>query len=131
MPVSRQGSANFRSSTIRANSDKLAVSISIVTRSWASPNADQYADAADSNQLVKLLRPSSADILKNQLDHVFDYAEHSYGKLIRVEFLKKLRDEEKFIDVPSLTAAIARDAEQARAYFMQQTSVAITATDRI
>jgi len=78
------------------------------------------------------VRPTVDDSGRVLLEtHVFDYAEHSYGKLIRVEFLKKLRDEEKFIDVPTLTAAIARDAEQARAYFMQQTSVAITATDRI
>jgi riboflavin kinase/FMN adenylyltransferase len=63
--------------------------------------------------------------------HVFDYAENSYGKLIRVEFLKKLRDEEKYIDLPTLTEAIARDAEQARAYFRQQEDTAITATDRI
>ena len=49
--------------------------------------------------------------------HLFDYAQQCYGKLIRVEFLKKLRDEEKFIDLPTLTAAIDKDAQQARAWF--------------
>ncbi|RLM48442.1 bifunctional riboflavin kinase/FAD synthetase, partial [Halorubrum sp. Atlit-28R] len=48
-----------------------------------------------------------------------------------VEFLKKLRDEEKYVDLPTLTAAIARDAEQARAYFKAQDDAAISATDRI
>jgi len=41
----------------------------------APANADPYADAAERNQLVKLLRPSSGYILENQLDHVFDYAD--------------------------------------------------------
>jgi len=36
---------------------------------------DWYKDAAEINQLVKLLRPSSGYILKNQLNHVLDYAD--------------------------------------------------------
>ncbi len=48
---------------------------------------------------------------------VLDYRGNAYGKIIQVEFLQKLRDEEKYIDLPTLTAAIERDAEQARAYF--------------
>jgi riboflavin kinase / FMN adenylyltransferase len=48
-----------------------------------------------------------------------------------VEFLKKLRDEEKYIDLPTLTAAIERDADRARAYFAQRDAGAISATDRI
>ncbi|MVW71209.1 bifunctional riboflavin kinase/FAD synthetase [Bordetella sp. 15P40C-2] len=49
--------------------------------------------------------------------HLLDGPVDAYGKLIRVEFLHKLRDEEKFPDLPSLTAAIADDARHARAYF--------------
>ncbi len=63
--------------------------------------------------------------------HLFDFSGDCYGKLIQVEFLKKLRDEEKYVDVPTLTAAIARDAEQARDYFRRSGAMAITATDRI
>jgi len=48
---------------------------------------------------------------------IFDYAEECYGKVIRVEFLKKLRDEEKYVDIPTLTEAIAKDVVAARAYF--------------
>jgi riboflavin kinase/FMN adenylyltransferase len=78
------------------------------------------------------VRPTVDDSGRVLLEtHVFDYAENCYGKLIRVEFLKKLRDEEKYVDVPTLTAAIARDAEQARAYFKSQDGAAISATDRI
>jgi riboflavin kinase/FMN adenylyltransferase len=63
--------------------------------------------------------------------YILDYNQDCYGKLIKVEFLKKLRDEEKFIDLPTLTAAIARDTEQARHYFLEQATLAVSATDRI
>ncbi|ARP86250.1 bifunctional riboflavin kinase/FAD synthetase [Bordetella genomosp. 9] len=50
--------------------------------------------------------------------HVLDAgALDAYGKLVRVEFLHLLRDEEKFPDLASLTAAITEDAQNARAYF--------------
>ncbi len=52
--------------------------------------------------------------------HVFDYNEQCYGRLIQVEFLKKLRDEEKYNDLPTLQAAIADDARRARAFFQEQ-----------
>ena len=62
--------------------------------------------------------------------HLFDFAESCYGKLVRVEFLEKIRDEEKYNDLDTLTAAIARDSGQARDYFAQRAG-ALTATDRI
>ena len=49
--------------------------------------------------------------------HLFDFDRHCYGKLVRVEFLKKIRDEEKFDDLATLTAAIDNDAAIARNYF--------------
>ncbi|CCJ49386.1 bifunctional riboflavin kinase/FAD synthetase [Bordetella parapertussis] len=64
------------------------------------------------------VRPTVEDrgrvLLEAQL---LDESLDAYGKLVRVEFLHKLRDEEKFADLPSLTAAIAQDAQNARAYF--------------
>lgn len=48
---------------------------------------------------------------------LLDFAGDLYGKLLRVEFLHKLRDEEKYIDVPTLTIAIGHDVEQTRRYF--------------
>ncbi|MGH8854982.1 MAG: bifunctional riboflavin kinase/FAD synthetase [Telluria sp.] len=77
------------------------------------------------------VRPTVEDAGRMLLEvHVFDYNQPAYGKLVRMEFLAKLRDEEKFIDLPTLTAAIDCDALQARAYFAQR-SGALTATDRI
>lgn len=66
------------------------------------------------------VRPTVEDSGRVLLEtYLFDYAEQCYGKLVRVEFLHKLRDEEKFIDLPTLTTAIERDADQARAFFAQ------------
>jgi riboflavin kinase/FMN adenylyltransferase len=77
------------------------------------------------------VRPTVEDAGRMLLEvHLFDYDQAAYGKLVRVEFLTKLRDEEKYIDLPTLTAAIDRDAEQARAFFDARTK-ALTATDRI
>jgi len=78
------------------------------------------------------VRPTVDDSGRVLLEtHIFDYAKQCYGRLVRVEFLQKLRDEEKYVDLPTLTAAIERDAVQARAYFKQMADAATSATDRI
>ena len=77
------------------------------------------------------VRPTVEDAGRTLLEvHIFDYAQSCYGRNVRVEFLEKIRDEEKFIDLPTLTEAIHRDAEQARAWFARRGG-AVTATDRI
>jgi riboflavin kinase/FMN adenylyltransferase len=66
--------------------------------------------------------------------HLFDFAQNLYGKLVSVEFIKKLRDEAQYPDLPALTAAIAEDARQARVELHLPPvgeSFAISATDRI
>ena len=50
--------------------------------------------------------------------HLFDHDSDLYGEHLRVRFLKKLRDEEKYDGLPALQAAIARDARQAREFFL-------------
>jgi riboflavin kinase/FMN adenylyltransferase len=88
------------------------------------------------------VRPTVEDAGRMLLEvHVFDYDRPCYGKLVRVEFLHKLRDEEKYVDLDTLTAAIDRDASQARAWFVAHAlqhdprsiarAGALTATDRI
>jgi riboflavin kinase/FMN adenylyltransferase len=44
-------------------------------------------------------------------------AEGAYGKIIRVELLHKLHDELKYDSLDALTAGIAKDCADARAYF--------------
>jgi riboflavin kinase/FMN adenylyltransferase len=78
------------------------------------------------------VRPTVDDSGRVLLEtHLFDFAGDCYGKLIQVEFLKKLRDEEKYVDVPTLTAAIARDADNARNWFRQKDAMAMAASKRI
>ncbi|WP_368639215.1 bifunctional riboflavin kinase/FAD synthetase [Castellaniella ginsengisoli] len=49
--------------------------------------------------------------------HILDRQVDAYGKLVCVEFLEFLRDEESFPDLTTLTAAIRQDAQGARDYF--------------
>lgn len=49
--------------------------------------------------------------------HILDRRVDAYGKLVCVEFLEFLRDEETFPDLTTLTAAIRQDAQGARDYF--------------
>lgn len=46
--------------------------------------------------------------------HLFDFDGDLYGRHIEVEFVARLRDEEKFPDLPTLVAQMDRDSEQAR-----------------
>ena len=51
--------------------------------------------------------------------HLFDYAGGDlYGEHLRVRFLKKLRDEQKYDGLPALRDAIAHDARQAREFLL-------------
>jgi riboflavin kinase/FMN adenylyltransferase len=47
--------------------------------------------------------------------HLFDFAGDLYGAHLRVEFLAKIRDEQRYPDLATLKAQIARDCEAARA----------------
>ena len=84
------------------------------------------------------VRPTVEDAGRVLLEvHLFDFAGDLYGKRIRVEFLHKLRDEQKYDDLARLTAAIAADGRAARAWFgLPQEAAngerfAVSATDRI
>ena len=49
--------------------------------------------------------------------HVFDFHERIYGAHVRVNFLHKLRDEEKYPTLEALIAQIERDVADAKKYF--------------
>ncbi|MGB6240979.1 MAG: bifunctional riboflavin kinase/FAD synthetase [Castellaniella sp.] len=49
--------------------------------------------------------------------HILDRQVNAYGKLVCVEFLEFLRDEESFPDLTTLIAAIRQDVQGARDYF--------------
>ena len=46
--------------------------------------------------------------------HLFDFEGDLYGRHLQVEFVARLRDEEKFPDLQALTAQMHRDAAEAR-----------------
>jgi riboflavin kinase/FMN adenylyltransferase len=48
---------------------------------------------------------------------IFDFDRSIYGRRVAVEFLHKLRDEEKYDDLDALTTQIRADVAQARDYF--------------
>ena len=52
--------------------------------------------------------------------HVLDFDGNLYRRHVRVEFLRKFRDEEKYADLATLTRRITLDIENARAYFGAQ-----------
>jgi riboflavin kinase/FMN adenylyltransferase len=49
--------------------------------------------------------------------HLFDFSENIYGTRVQVDFLFKLREEEKFPDLETLKARIWQDVLDARRYF--------------
>jgi riboflavin kinase/FMN adenylyltransferase len=65
------------------------------------------------------LRPTVNPVARPLLEvHLLDWpGEALYGRHLRVRFLEKLRDEEKYGDLPALQEAIARDVRQAKEHF--------------
>jgi len=63
-------------------------------------------------------RPAVASDGSYQLEtHVFDFDDDAYGKLVRIEFMRKLRNEASYDTVEALVAQIRLDARQARELF--------------
>ncbi len=65
-------------------------------------------------------RPTVAGVEPLLEAHLFDYQGDLYGRHIEVEFVAKLRDEEKFSDLPALTEQMHRDATDARRILSEQ-----------
>ena len=64
------------------------------------------------------VRPTVDDSGRPILEvHLLDFNEQIYGRHVRVVFLKKLRDEEKYPDLRTLTRQIALDVAHAKQYF--------------
>jgi riboflavin kinase / FMN adenylyltransferase len=63
-------------------------------------------------------RPTVNPLARPLLEvHLFDWDGELYGRRVKVRFLEKLRDEQKYDGLEALKQAIARDARQAREYF--------------
>jgi riboflavin kinase/FMN adenylyltransferase len=51
--------------------------------------------------------------------HLFDFEREIYGCHLRVDFLHKLRDEEKYPNLATLARQIGRDVKNAKNYFLK------------
>ncbi len=66
------------------------------------------------------VRPTLKQDAKPVLEvHLFEFDQQIYGKHLRVEFLHKLRDEEKYPNLQALTQQIALDVENAQKWFIE------------
>jgi riboflavin kinase / FMN adenylyltransferase len=64
------------------------------------------------------VRPTIAGVPKLLLEvHVLDFNGNLYGKHVHVDFLHKIREEQKFDSLDALKVQIAKDVEVARQYF--------------
>lgn len=81
------------------------------------------ADASDGQRWLPGVasvgrRPTVNEVAVPLLEvHLFDVAEELYGRHLRVRFVERLRDEEKYPDLDALRAAIARDVAMAKEFF--------------
>lgn len=65
------------------------------------------------------VRPTIHDNGKPVLEvHLFDFNDDIYGQRLRVDFLHKLRNEEKYADINTLVRQIEKDVAQAKEFFM-------------
>ena len=64
------------------------------------------------------VRPTFGDRLEPSVEtHVMNWSGDLYGDVLRVRFLRRLRDERKFGSIDELKAQIRRDVERASRYF--------------
>ena len=64
-------------------------------------------------------KPTIGVYAKNVETHIFNFDKELYGKMIKVEFLEKLRDEKKFDSVEELSKEITANCITAKAYHRQ------------
>lgn len=64
------------------------------------------------------VRPTVTNSGEMRLEvYIFDFGRDIYGRHVRVNFLERLRGEEKYADLETLKARIAQDCDEARAFF--------------
>ena len=67
------------------------------------------------------VRPTVARDARPTLEvHLLDFQRDIYGVHLKVDFLYKFRDEEKYADVETLRRQIAVDVQNTRAFFSRQ-----------
>ena len=80
-------------------------------------NGEPLPGAASLGKRPTVKNPDAVPVLEV---HLFDFNAEIYGRRVRVEFLHKLRDEEKYPDLDSLVAQIRRDVDNAKHFLKQR-----------
>jgi len=62
------------------------------------------------------VKPTVGKFNKNMETHIFNFDKELYGKTIRIEFLKKTRDEKEFESIDSLARQITKDCVMAKEF---------------
>lgn len=65
-------------------------------------------------------KPTIGDYKKNVETHIFNFDRELYGKHIKVEFIKRTREEKKFDSVEALSNQIKSDCIMAKAYHREK-----------
>lgn len=76
-------------------------------------NGEPLPGVASLGKRPTVKNPDAAPVLEV---HLFDFDTEIYGRRVRVDFLHKLRDEEKYPDLDSLVAQIRRDVDNAKTF---------------
>ncbi|MFZ3175359.1 MAG: bifunctional riboflavin kinase/FAD synthetase [Thiobacillus sp.] len=80
-------------------------------------NGEPLPGAASLGKRPTVKNPDAVPVLEV---HLFDFNAQIYGRRVRVDFLHKLRDEEKYPDLDSLVAQIRRDVDNAKQFLKQR-----------
>ena len=80
-------------------------------------NGEPLPGAASLGKRPTVKNPDAVPVLEV---HLFDFNTEIYGRRVRVDFLHKLRDEEKYPDLDSLVAQIRRDVDNAKQFLKQR-----------
>jgi riboflavin kinase/FMN adenylyltransferase len=66
------------------------------------------------------MRPTFDDGTTTSVEtHVLNWSDDLYGDVVRVRFLRRLRDEKKFGSIADLKSQIERDVSRAQEYFLR------------
>jgi len=95
---------------------------------WAVPAdgvyvANTYLDSRRWHSVVNVgMRPTFNSPQRTIESHILDFSDEIYGQPITVEFLHRLRGEQKFSGIEAIREQIGKDAQAAREHFARLSS---------
>ena len=79
-------------------------------------------DGTPLNGMMNIGRRPTFDGLENRLEvHLFDYIESLYGQTLKVDFIRRIRDEKKFNGIEALIEQLSKDERRCRAILESET----------